>query len=174
VRAYPHGKWWEQDDGRILSIAGLLARIGRAHPEIAARADAYFEAKYASSLGEVGVYSYPLALYLRYGDKGAKHEESRRRLEAAFSEMLEKDAWHHPLFFCHNRWDSPEIPASLWRCAADKAMATLQQDGGVAIDRYAQLPWWRPVWTLDMLVTLKDKGLLGAHYAPLGGDWSPR
>src|SRR5690606_11241018 len=94
------------------------------------------------------------------------HHEARQRLEAAFGAMLEKDAWHHPLFFCHNRWDSSEIADSVWRSAATKAVATLHDDGGVFIERYAALTWWRPVWTLDMLVIMKDRGLV------LRGFWA--
>lgn len=160
VMAFPHGPWWESDKRRILSIAGLLGRMGKALPEIAARASTVFEANQADDFTELRVYSYPVALYLRYGDSARAHGEARQRLEAAFGGMLEKDAWHHPLFFCHNRWDSPEIADSVWRSDAKKALATLQDDGGVFIERYAGLPWWRPVWTLDMLVILKDKGLL--------------
>lgn len=160
VKAYPHGPWWENDTRRILSIAGLLGRMGKVVPEIAARASAVFEANQAAYLKELGVYSYPVALYLRYGDRAGAHHEARQRLEAAFGAMLEKDAWHHPLFFCHNRWDSSEIADSVWRSAATKAVATLQDDGGVFIERYAALTWWRPVWTLDMLVIMKNRRLL--------------
>jgi hypothetical protein len=159
VKAYPHGNWWAQDSGRILSIAGLLARLGRSCPELSERAAAVYEATYVPLPGQVGVYSYPLAQYLRYADGAERFSESRSRLEAAFAKMLQKDAWHHPLYFCHNRWDSPDIPMSLWRSEAGRAVAALQADGGVLIERYAELPWWRPIWTLDMLVIMKTKRL---------------
>ena len=29
VKAYPHGNWWKDDSGRIISIAGLLGEMGR-------------------------------------------------------------------------------------------------------------------------------------------------
>jgi len=47
-------------------------------------------------------------------------------------------------------------------------IATLQEDGGVLIDRYSKLAWWRPVWTLDMLVIMKEKGLLDSSNATTG------
>ena len=160
VKAYPHGNWWEDDGGRILSIAGLLGRIGRSSPDISARAAAVFQETHIPFPKEFAVYSYPVALYLRYAEGADKYSPQRQELEAAFPNMLEQEAWHHPLFFCHSRWDSEEIPRSLWQAKATRAIATLQEDGGVLIERYAQLPWWRPVWTLDMLAVLKSKGML--------------
>jgi hypothetical protein len=162
VKAYPHGNWWEHDSGRILSIAGLLGKMGRVEPEINDRAAAIFQASpQASGLREFAVYSYAVALYLWYADGAARFSEASEQLPAAVLAMLEKDAWHHPLFFCHGRWNGPDIPEAVWRSKAERAAATLQDDGGVAIERYATLPWWRPVWTLDMLATMKERGLLG-------------
>jgi len=129
IKAYPHGNWWEDDSGRIMSVAGLLGAMGRSHPDISRRAAAVFEETHIPFPEEIGVYSYPVALYLRYADGADKYSQYLERLEAAFPKMLEKEAWHHPLFFCHNRWDSKDIPASLWQSEAERAIATLQEDG---------------------------------------------
>jgi hypothetical protein len=162
VKAYPHGPWWGKDDNtRIMSVAGLLGKMGRSHPDISSRAAAVFEETYIPFPEEVAIYSYPAALYLRYADGANGYSQYLERLEAAVPGMLKEYAWHHPLFFCSNRWDSESTPGSLWRSEAERAVATLQDDGGVFMQRYARLPWWRPVWTLDMLVILKDQSLLG-------------
>jgi len=161
VRKYPHGPWWEKDEGRILSIAGLLGKMGRADPDVSSRAAAVFEKSYVPFPKDLGVYSYPVALYLHYGDLDGRHRDSIAELDAAFPGMLQKEAWHHPLFFCQDRWDHESIPSSLWHSEAERAIATIQEDGGIRIEQYAQLPWWRPIWTLDLLVTLKRKNLLG-------------
>lgn len=160
IKAYPHGVWWENDDERTMSIAGLFGRMGKSVPEISERVAAIFEESHIPFPDELGVYSYPVALYLRYAYGSDRYSEYLERLEATFPKMLEKEAWHHPLYFCHNRWDSGNISKSLWQSEAERAIATLQVDGGVLIDRYAEFPWWRPVWTLDMLVIMKEKGLL--------------
>jgi len=34
----------------------------------------------------------------------------------------------------------------------------LQDDGGLKII-YQDLPWWRPIWTLDALIILKMSGM---------------
>lgn len=161
VKEYPHGAWWEKDEGRILSLAGLLGKLGKCPLEVSRRASAIFEKTYIPFPEELRVYSYPVALYLRYGDLEGTHCRYVAALDVAFVNMLSTDAWHHPLFFCHDRWNYEGISAALWETEAKKAIATLQEDGGVCIERYAQLPWWRPVWTVDMFVALKHAGLLG-------------
>jgi hypothetical protein len=160
VRAYPHGSWHADDGMRIMSIAGLLGRMGRSNPDISKRAAAVFEGSHIPFPEEIGVYSYPVALYLRYADGAGKYSDCLEQLEAAFPKMLKEAAWHHPLFFCHDRWDSKDIPDSLWQSEAERAAVALQEDGGILIEQYAQFPWWRPVWTLDMFVIMKKKGLL--------------
>lgn len=160
VKRYPHGEWWGGDANRILSVAGLLGKMGRSHPEITARASTVFKVSQIPFPDEIGVYLYPLALYLRHADGAEKYAQYRQQLEAAVPAMLERDAWLHPLFMCHNRWDSEDIPASLWQSEAGRIAKTLQEDGGVFIEQYAMLSWWRPVWTIEMLVIMKRKGLL--------------
>ncbi len=160
VKAYPHGNWWEEDSDRIISIAGLLGKMKRSHPDIDTRAAAIFGETYIPFPEEIGTYAYPAALYLRYAEGTEKYSAQLEQLETAFPKMLKKEAWHHPLFFCHNRWDSEEIPPSTWQSEAQRVVATLQEDGGILIEQYAQLPWWRPLWTLDMLITLKRKQLI--------------
>lgn len=160
VKAYPHGQWWEKNSGSILPIAGMLARLGKHHPAIEARAASVFAATQVPFPQEIYVsYGYEAGMYLRFGDGATRFPDCRERLEAAFPHMLQK-AVEHPLFCFSNAWDSPEIPISLWRAEAERAVAALQPDGGVVIECYASLPWWRPVWTMDMLAVMKRKGLL--------------
>lgn len=162
VEAYPHGGWWaKEQSGGILTIAGLLGRIGRNHDEISRRAATVFEQTFIPFPEEPDVYAIASAAsYLRYAKGAEKYSEYRDRLEEAFPKMLEKEAWHCPLFLCHDSWGSEDIPLSVWESEGRKAVATIQDDGGVQIERYAQLPWWRPIWTLNMLVIMKSKGLL--------------
>ncbi|MBN1483151.1 MAG: hypothetical protein JXA37_00375 [Chloroflexia bacterium] len=162
VTRYPHGPWWKQDHGRILSLAGLLGKLGHCPPEVSRRAAAILE-RYLPFPQELEVYDYPVALYLRYGDPEGIHRQHLGALEAAFLSMLGTYAWHHPLFFRPGRWEHDGIPASLWEAEAEKAVAALQDDGGVWIERYARLSWWRPVWTVDLLVTLNYRGFLAEN-----------
>lgn len=158
---YPHGPWWaEGDKGRILSIAGLLGRMGVDNPEITSRARAVFETTYVPFPKALEIYAYPVSLFLEYARDVETCAPFREELRAAVPGMLEREAWHHPLFFCGDRWNAPHFSQALWRHEAERAVSTLQEDGGVQIERYAALPWWRPVWTLEMLIILKEQGLL--------------
>ena len=42
---------------------------------------------------------------------------------------------------------------------AKAAVADLQEDGGLRIPY--DLPWWRPIWTLQVLVSFRSCGLIG-------------
>jgi len=164
VKQYPHGEWWEKEDSsRILSIAGLMGKAGKSHPEINARAAAVFKEISIPFPDNLNVYSYPINLYLEYADGTEKFAQYRAVLRVAILEMLKTEAWHHPLFFCSDHWASEAISSSLWQTEANRAVATLQDDGGIKIEQYeniASYGFWRPVWTLDMLITLKTVGLL--------------
>ena len=43
---------------------------------------------------------------------------------------------------------------------AKAAVAALQEDGGLKTP-YDHLPWWRPIWTLQLLISLKLRGFIG-------------
>lgn len=166
IKKYPHGGWWaDGDDGnagrdvRIMSIAAFLELMGRGNADLRQCAANVFEATHIPFPEQLGVYSYPAALFLRHVAASDAYPECRVNLQGKIEIMFEKEAWHHPLFFCHHKWESDDIPASLWRAEAARVIATLQDDGGIFVERYADLIWWRPVWTLDMLVTLKQQGL---------------
>ena len=161
LKGYPHGGWWEGEDGRIMSIAAYLELLEGSNADIRRRAASVFQRTHTPFPDELGVYSYPAALYLRCADVENTHQNYLTQLDAAFPKMIEKEAWHHPLFFCHNRWGFETIPDALWSSEAERSVATIQEDGGVLIDQYAQFPWWRPVWTLDLLVILKQRNMLG-------------
>ena len=166
VRRYPHGPWWaKDDDDRVFALAGLLGQMGRGSEEFYRRTASRFRTKYAETDAfpdDLAVYDYPLNLYLRYAPGAEQFSRFLARLRKALPGMLEREQWHCPLFFCHGRW-SEDVDAETWRQQAEAAVATLQADGGVRIQKYDDLPWWRPVWTLDLLVTLKAKGLLNSR-----------
>ena len=163
VSRYPHGNWWKEDDGKILAVAGLLGKLGVSVPEISRRAAVFFRAKCLPFPEGLGVYSSGLNLYLRFAEGAEAFAECIPTLGAGFVTMLEKEAWHCPLFFYGYGWESDAIDSEVWEAEARKAIASMHEDGGVTIDRYksiATYPVWRAVWTLDMLVTLKRQKLV--------------
>ena len=91
VKEYPHGVWWEEDEGRILSLAGLLGKLGKCPPEVSRRASVVFEETYLPFPAALKVYMYPVALYLRYGDLEGRHCHHLAALDAALVNMLKTE-----------------------------------------------------------------------------------
>lgn len=172
VRAYPHGDWWLGDDAiRVFSLAGMLGKLGRGNKEFYDRVAVLFSERYMPFPTELDVYLYPLHLYLSHSPGAERFACERDALRNEIPAMLAQHAWHCPLFFCHDRWYHEEIPSDVWRSEAANAVAALQDDGGVLIENYAALPWWRPVWTLEMLIIMSRQGLLDADgYCPFPID----
>ncbi len=163
IRKYPHGDWWlNSDDNRVFAIAGYLTQMNVGKPEFYENVTQLFKEKITPFPNEFKVYDYPLAIYFENSPDADQFIELRSGFNERFTGMLEEFKWHCPLFFCSDRWYSPRIEQDIWKEQAEKAIKTLQEDGGVLINNYADLPWWRPVWTLEMLIRLKKQGLLNS------------
>jgi len=156
VVAYPHGPWWEDDSGSGLALAGFLGQWGRGSPEFFVRSEKAFTTQDIPD--ELGKYNYPLHMYLRYAPDPQHHRNALARVTEMIPGMLDKFAPHHPLFVFPHRWYSEDLDRDLVGAKAKAAVADLQEDGGLKIPY--DLPWWRPIWTLQLLVSLKSRGLL--------------
>jgi hypothetical protein len=161
VLAYPHGGWWEDGSGSSHSLIGMLGKWGRGTEALFQWAETSYGSQ--EPRGSLGVYHYPLYLYLRFAPGAEKFREDREKIEQDIPGMLEEFAWHCPLFFHPFGWAGDAIDGPTMEAEARKAVATLQDDGGVRVQQYEKIASylvWRAVWTLDMLVTLKRHGLL--------------
>ena len=158
IKKYPHGEWWlNPDDKHVFSIAAYLFKAGIDIPDFYGHVNDLFQAKYIPFPQKLAVYDYPVFIYLNYGPHREQYFNQKKAAEDAFREMLKKEAWHCPLFFCYDGWHSASIDNNTWEHAAAAAISFLQEDGGVLIKHYEKLPWWRPVWTLEMLIRLKKQ-----------------
>ena len=161
VLAYPHGGWWEDASGSSLSLIGMLGKWGRGTHALFKWAASHYESQEFPE--ELGVYNYPLYLYLRFAPGAQQFPEDLKAIRHGIPAMLETFAWHCPVFFHPFGWTGDDISSQAMEAEGRKAVATLQQDGGVRVEQYEKLASyraWRAVWTLDMLVTLKSEGLL--------------
>ena len=156
VVAYPHGPWWEGDSGSSLALAGFLGKWRRGTPEFFARSDKAFLA--GGIPDELGKYNYPLYMYLRHAPGAERHRAAFVRVGGMIPAMLDKFAPHHPLFVFPHRWYSEDLDGGLVESKGKAAVADLQEDGGLKIPY--DLPWWRPIWTLQVLASLKSCGFL--------------
>ncbi len=156
---YPHGPWWANDSGpdpHCMAIAGLLARWGRG-------TDAFFElvaAQFDSmEIPQIEIYQYTFYYYLKFVSGVPNQEKKLKKVCDQLPGFLEKAAPYHPLFFYLWWLVADEFDPETIRREAEKVVSDFEEDGGVKTP-YAQLPWWRPVWTLDALIHLKRHGFL--------------
>jgi hypothetical protein len=161
IKKYPHGEWWlNQDDNRVFSIAGFMSKMGIEFPEFYRMVSSLFNAKCNPFPKKLTVYDYPYFIYVNHGPDREKFVDQKETIDSLVRTMLKQEAWHNPLFFCSDRWYSPSIDNITWKNEAAAAISTIKEDGGVMIKEYEKLPWWRPVWTLEMLIRLKKQNLI--------------
>lgn len=155
---YPHQPWWENpDDARILTLAGLLKKWGVDAPALYARARSYYLTCEFPAKWEV--YNYPFYVYLKYCGEGSQDEERMAEAIARLPAFLEEGADHYPLFSRYWYHAADAFPEETLRREAQRFVDGLQEDGGV-ITPYPNLPWWRPIFTLDGLVAMKRLSLI--------------
>lgn len=156
MAAYPHSPWWEDGSGSGLALAGFLGKWGRGSSEFFARSEKAFTTQGIPD--DLGKYNYPLYMYLQYSPDAENHSDALSRVKAMIPAMLDKFVSHHPLFVFPHRWYSEDLDRDFVVAKARAALAALQGDGGLAIPY--DLPWWRPIWTLQLLVALKSYRLI--------------
>jgi len=153
---YQHQPWWENPDGqRILALAGLLRRMGRASDALLRRVRPFYETTDIADY--LTFYGYPLYVYLKHCAEG---EEDQRRLAQIvrwLPTLLEQFADHYPLFGRHWHEAANDLSPEVVQQEAQRFVDALQPDGGL-VTPYPDLPWWRPMWTLDGLILLRKRG----------------
>lgn len=155
---YPYQPWWKNPDAeRVLTLAGLLKKWRVEHDEFFQRVRGYYAQVEMPSADSY--YGYPYFVYLKYCGENAADQAKLATMIEHLTVLLEKHADHFPLF------------SRAWFHAADcvareivveegqRFAAAIQEDGGLTAP-YPDLPWWRPIWTLDGLIQLKRLSFL--------------
>jgi len=155
---YPHQPWWQNpDDARILTVTGLLAKWGVDADGIFAKARRYYLTTDLPKADDF--YGYPQFVYLRYC---AEDDRDRVKLEAMVGNLpalLAAHGDHFPLFSRYWYHAADFVSEEVIGEGARAFAAAMQPDGGVETP-YPDLPWWRPIFTLDGLILLKQSGFL--------------
>ncbi len=73
--------------------------------------------------------------------------------------ILENNKEHYPLFGRQWYHALDIVDKKVVENETDNFFNGLQDDGGLKII-YQNLPWWRPIWTLDGLIILKKNNLI--------------
>ena len=155
---YPHQPWWASpDDDRILVLAGILRKWGVESTELYAGARRHYMRTDVPETASF--YGYPLFCYLKYCAE--THEDRARfaKMVADLPAILEKYSDHYPLFGRYWYHAQEHVDDSTLKASALGFVEAMQEDGGV-INPYPDLPWWRPIFTLDGLVLMQKRGML--------------
>ena len=155
---YPHQPWWENpDDERVLVLAGYMKKWGLELPDFERRVRNFFLQRELPE--EIGFYHYPHLVYLKYCGQGAEDEALLDRLLAGLPGLLEKSADHFPLFSRYWFYALDYLDRETIEREAGRFVDALEDDGGIR-SPYPELPWWRPIFTLDGFILMKKVGLL--------------
>ena len=151
--SYPHQPWWKNPDpDRVLALAGFLKKWGIEHTTFFDKVREYYEQNEMPSTDNY--YGYPYFVYLKHCGGNASDEEKLATMIDGLPVLLKKHADHFPLF--NRAWFHAldYIAEEITLREAQKFAAAMQEDGGLDAP-YANLPWWRPLWTIDGLILLK-------------------
>jgi len=155
---YPHQSWWENaDDLRILTLAGLLRKWDVDAPELYSRARNYYLT--CEFPDKWQVYNYPIYVYLKYCGEGSEDERRMSEATAMLPAFLQEGADHYPLFSRYWYYAADAFPEEVLRREAGLFVDALQDDGAL-VTPYPDLPWWRPIFTLDGLMGMKQLSLI--------------
>ncbi len=158
IKAYPHQIWWEEpDDKRILSISGLLKKLG---VESILDEERVRQFALTVELPEiVKIYDYPLYLYALYHHDFEKRDEVLTHFDAQMEQLLKDNMAHYPLFSRYWHYAIERMPHKVVEAEAWRVVDGLTTEGHLS-NPYEDLPWWTPIFTLDALAVLKKYGYL--------------
>ena len=155
---YPFQPWWRNpDDDRVLVIAAVMKKWGLEHERFFERVRRYY---LTTTLPAVdSFYGYPHFLYLQTCAETAEDRSKLATMIERLPQLLEAHADHYPLFGRHWFPAADHVDRGVLAEQARRFVDGLQEDGGL-VTPYPDLPWWRPIWTLDGLIQLKRQGFL--------------
>ena len=156
--SYPHQQWWKNpDDARILALAGILKKRGVDAPDLYGKARRYYTN--AAFPAKWDFYSYPYFVYLTYCGRGSQDQERLEGAVDALPGLLREQGDHFPLFGRYWFYAASTCAEDVLRREAKAFLDAFQEDGAIETP-YPDLPWWRPIFTLDGLILLKKRSLI--------------
>ncbi|MFX0002200.1 MAG: hypothetical protein ACFE9C_15405 [Candidatus Hodarchaeota archaeon] len=155
---YPFQKWWSgSDDLRIFALTGFIKKWGLIDADFYKKVKNYF--LNSSIPEEFTFYEYPYFIYLKYLGDSKEDKKMLKNIINQLPSIFEKNREHYPLFGRHWYHALDNVNKEVLENEVENFFNGLKDDGGLKII-YQDLPWWRPIWTLDGLIILKKKGLI--------------
>jgi hypothetical protein len=108
---------------------------------------------------EFGFYDYPIFVYLKYCGQNKEDDVKLERIIENIPSILEDNKDHFPLISRYWYHVIEHVSRDALEKEAAYFLSSFEGDGGIKI-AYQNLPWWRPIFTLDGLILLKKYNLL--------------
>jgi len=155
---YPHQKWWENpDNNRIFVLAGLLKKRDVSIKDFFNRVRNFFLKTDFPT--DIKFYDYPYFVYLKYCSQDSKDEKKYSSFLEYIPNFLKDNRDNYPLLSRYWFFFIKDVEKQILIEEAEYFVNAIQDDGGLKI-MYQNLPWWRPLFTLDGLVLLKKNDLI--------------
>jgi len=155
---YPFQPWWKNpDDKRILILAAILRKWDINKPKFFIRVNRYF-----SNLtipDKFQIYDYPFFVYLKYcGDTQEENELFLKLLEY-LPKIIKENENHFPLLSRYWFYLADNVKVSVLKEEVNIFITSIENDGGIR-NPFENLPWWKPIFTLDGLILMKKFNFL--------------
>jgi hypothetical protein len=153
LEEYPYQPWWKNPDNiRIFVIAAFLKKFGFEDKSFFSKVGTFYSKIQIPE--EIQFYDYPYFVYLKYFGKDKEDKKMFKYIIDQLPSIFKKNKEHYPLFGRHWYHALDIVDKKVVEYEADSFFNGLLDDGGLKII-YQDLPWWRPIWTLDGLILLK-------------------
>jgi len=158
LEEYPYQPWWKNsDDLRIFAVAGFLKKFGFEDKNFFSKVRTFYTKSQIPE--ELQIYDYPYFLYLKYLGESEEEKKMLQHIISQFPSIFAKNKEHYPLFSRSWYHALDIVDKKVIEDEADKFFNGLKDDRGLKII-YENLPWWRPIWTLEGLIHLKKSGMI--------------
>ena len=155
---YPYQPWWKNSDHiRIFAAAAFLKKFGFEDKNFFSKVRTFYAKTQIPE--EIQIYDYPYFMYLKYLGENKEEKKMLQHIIDQIPSILKKNKEHYPLFGRHWYHALYNVDKEVVENEADNFFNGLKDDGGLKII-YQDLPWWRPIWTLDGLILLKKSGMI--------------
>ena len=155
---YPFQKWWgNPDDLRIFALSGFLKKWGLKDADFFKKVE-YFYSN-SSHPEEFTFYEYPYFIYLKYIGESKEEKKMLQHIINQLPSIFENNKEHYPLFSRAWYHALDVVDEKVVENEVDNFFNGLKEDGCLKIF-YQNLPWWRPIWTLEGLILLKKTGII--------------
>lgn len=155
---YPFQPWWKNpDDKRILILAAILRKWDINNPKFFKRVNRYF-----SNLtipDKFQIYDYPFFVYLKYCGDTQEETELFFKLLEYLPKIIKEYKNHFPLLSRYWFYLADNVKASVLKEEVNTFITSIENDGGIR-NPFENLPWWKPIFTLDGLILMKKFNFL--------------